>query len=100
MVNTQLIESLLTRLKIDAKAGCELKSSDFSEEGKHTLNVDAAHDAILYCQPHKHNDDTIFDDDHYDSSKENGNYPVNESISTPLGNLIFRKLKKYPRMSR
>ena len=73
MVNTQLIENLLTRLKEDAKAGCELKSSDFP--GKDTLNVDAAHDAILYCQQHKHNDDTIFDDDHYDSSKENGNYP-------------------------
>ena len=73
MVNTQLIKDLLTRLKEDAKAGCELKSSDFP--GKDTLNVDAAHDAILYCQQHKHNDDTIFDDDYYDSSKENGNYP-------------------------
>ena len=75
MVNTELIKNLLTRLKEDAEKGCELKSSDFS--GKDTLNVDAAHDAILYCQPHKHNDDTIFDDEHYtdDSSKQNGNYP-------------------------
>ena len=73
MVKKELIKELLTRLKEDAKAGCELKSSDFF--GKDTLNVDAAHDAILYCQPHKHNDDTIFEDDHYDSSKKNGNYP-------------------------
>lgn len=75
MVNTELIKKLLTRLKEDAEKGCLLRSSDFS--GKNTLNVDAAHDAILYCQPHKHNDDTIFDDEHYtdDSSKQNGNYP-------------------------
>ena len=75
MVKTELIENLLTRLKKDAKAGCELKSSDFSDND--TLNVDAAHDAILYCQQHKHNDDTIFDDKHYqgDDTKKNSNYP-------------------------
>ena len=76
MVNTELIKKLLTRLKEDAEKGCELKSSDFSE-GKHTLNVDAAHDAILYCQPHKHNDDTIFDESKvgYGSNKKNADYP-------------------------
>lgn len=74
MVNTELIKKLLTRLKEDAEKGCELKSSDFS--GKDTLNVDAAHDAILYCQERKHNDDTIFTDEHYqDDTKKNINYP-------------------------
>ena len=59
----KLINELLEQLKDDAEKGCLLRSSDFSDNS--TLNVDAAHDAILYCQKHKHNDDTIFDDEHY-----------------------------------
>ena len=74
MVNTVLINTLLEQLKKDAIAGCELKSSDFF--GKDTLNVDAAHDAILYCQENKHDDDTIFNDDYYkEIKKENAAYP-------------------------
>ena len=74
MVNTELIKALLTKLKEDATKGCELKSSDYSN-GKNTLNVDAAHDAILYCQENKHNDNTIFTDTRYTADKQNDNYP-------------------------
>lgn len=74
MANEDLIKELLTKLKQDAIKGCELKSSDYSN-GNNTLNVDAAHDAILYCQENKHNDNTIFNDTRYTVDKQNDNYP-------------------------